>query len=287
MTLTINSFKDFFEKEYAGFAEKQKGRAEDKFNSILSSMLEANIVNFTGRIVVLHEGGQKAKLSKKIYITPYSSYAKDLFVSVKRFFLGVAFDKLETSEDFQAILQQSRRITVHVATDGSIAKHSYEEDFASLPVRLFHRIVTPLPVFFKANLEIKTSSFNMYARVENTTMSQGKEAKKIIFTPYRSTWLDKLVDVKRLVTGVTFGTSKPLDFALDVMRSIFDNVLSAGSKDYTNLHELIKQGRRVELTLANDGSKTSLFIEDSHPSCIAGQFKCSAPRLKGPFTSHQ
>ncbi|MBX9744063.1 MAG: hypothetical protein K2X08_02495 [Chlamydiales bacterium] len=119
-------------------------------------------------------------------------------------------------------------------------------------------------------------------------MSEGKEARKIIFTPYSSTWVDKLIDVKRLVTGVTFKISKPLDFKIDVIRSLFANVPSVASEnEYAHLHELIKQGRRVELTLANDESRTSLFIEDSCPSYFVGQFRCSGPRVKGPFISRQ
>ncbi|MBX9744064.1 MAG: hypothetical protein K2X08_02500 [Chlamydiales bacterium] len=153
MTLTINSFKDFFQQKYADFAEQQEQRSESRFNFILGGVLAAGIDGFTGNIVVhdnsqIHGEGQRAKSSKKLHISPYNNPTTDLCVSVKRFFLGVAFDKLQNPEDFRVILQQGRRITVHVATDGSIASHSYEQDSASLPVRLFHRILTPLSVFF-------------------------------------------------------------------------------------------------------------------------------------------
>ena len=116
-------------------------------NAALSKVIEAQIEDCKWNIRVSDDkpysfcsNGYESiqKSAKIIYISPYG-FLSDIFVSVKRMFVGVTFPPSQDG-DLRSYLEQGRRITVFCATDGSVAESLIERDQQSLCLRIYQAV---------------------------------------------------------------------------------------------------------------------------------------------------
>ena len=118
-------------------------------NSDLAGVMRANIVGFRGRLQVSdcavhsfksdgYEGINKP--AKIIYISPYEGFLSNLFVSIKRIFIGVVFGHSNSNGDLRLDLAQGRRVTIFCALDGSEAEAVIEVNQKGLFFRIYQTV---------------------------------------------------------------------------------------------------------------------------------------------------
>ena len=139
--MSINS--DFFRNTVSSVLHRNPSLS----NAALSKVIEAQIVNCKWNIQVSddrlysfrsdgYEGLRKS--AKIIYISPYG-FLSDIFVSLKRMFVGVTFPPSQDG-DLRSYLEQGRRITIFCAIDGSEAESLIEVDQQSLCLRIYQAV---------------------------------------------------------------------------------------------------------------------------------------------------